>query len=68
MLWGIDEYVDVIVGREDVEAVKPDPELYLTVIQRLNYSPAHCLAIEDSKKWRNRCYECRIDVIIILTR
>lgn len=45
---GIDEYVDVIVGREDVEAVKPDPELYLTAVQRLNYSPAHCLAIEDS--------------------
>lgn len=39
---GIDEYVDVIVGREDVEAVKPDPELYLTAVQRLNYSPAHC--------------------------
>ena len=57
---GIDEYVDVIVGREDVEAVKPDPELYLTAVQRLNYSPAHCLASRGFSKWRNRCYECWI--------
>lgn len=56
---GIDEYVDVIVGREDVEAVKPDPELYLTAVQRLNYSPAHC-SYRGFSKWRNRCYECWI--------
>ena len=61
---GIDEYVDVIVGREDVEAVKPDPELYLTAVQRLNYSPAHCLAIEDSANGATGAMNAGLDVII----
>ena len=38
----------MIVGREDVENVKPDPEPYLTAVQQLNYNPTVCLAIEDS--------------------
>ncbi|UMT75364.1 HAD family hydrolase [Staphylococcus roterodami] len=45
---GLDDYIDVVVGREDVELVKPDPELYLTAVQQLNYMPTQCLAIEDS--------------------
>ncbi len=27
---GLDDYIEVVVGREDVEQVKPDPELYLS--------------------------------------
>ena len=60
---GINEYVDVIVGREDVGAVKPDPELYLTAVQRLNYS-AHCLAIEDSANGATGAMNAGLDVII----
>ena len=49
---------------EDVEAVKPDPELYLTAVQRLNYSPAHCLAIEDSANGATGAMNAGLDVII----
>ncbi|MCD8915714.1 HAD-IA family hydrolase [Staphylococcus simulans] len=42
------ERVPVIVGREDVEEVKPAPDLYLTAVQQLNLNPVSCLAIEDS--------------------
>ncbi len=59
---GLDDYIEVVVGREDVEQVKPDPELYLSAVQQLNYMPTQCLAIEDSV-WCNsrdcswiRCY------------
>lgn len=61
---GLDDYIDEIVGREDVEAVKPDPELYLTAVQRLNYSPAHCLAIEDSANGATGAINAGLDVII----
>lgn len=61
---GLDEYINVIVGREDVEAVKPDPELYLTAVQQLNYSPAHCLAIEDSANGATGATNAGLDVII----
>ncbi len=30
---GLDKYIEVIVGREDVENVKPNPEPYLTAVQ-----------------------------------
>ena len=61
---GLDEFIDVIVGREDVEAVKPNPELYLTAVQRLNYSPAHCLAIEDSVNGATAAMNAGLDVIV----
>lgn len=61
---GLDNYIDVIVGREDVEAVKPDPELYLSAVQQLNYSPAHCLAIEDSANGATGATNAGLDVII----
>ncbi|MDU5816760.1 MAG: HAD-IA family hydrolase, partial [Staphylococcus sp.] len=42
----------------------PDPELYLTAVQRLNYSPAHCLAIEDSANGATGAMNAGLDVII----
>ncbi|WP_412518050.1 HAD-IA family hydrolase [Staphylococcus simulans] len=45
---GLVDRVPVIVGREDVEAVKPEPDLYLTAVQQMNLNPVSCLAIEDS--------------------
>lgn len=52
---GIRDRFSVIVGADDVETSKPDPEGYLLAIERLNQAfpdlqlqPADCLAIEDS--------------------
>lgn len=42
------ERMSVIVGREDVDEVKPAPDLYLKAVQGLNLNPISCLAIEDS--------------------
>ncbi|MCG7338215.1 HAD family hydrolase [Staphylococcus sp. ACRSN] len=61
---GLGEYMDVIVGREDVEAVKPNPELYLTAVQQLNYNPVNCLAIEDSVNGATAAVQAGLDVIV----
>lgn len=61
---GLDNYIDVIVGREDVENVKPDPDLYLTAVQNLNYNPTNCLAIEDSVNGATAAILAGLDVIV----
>lgn len=63
MLW-VSMSMSMLLLEEDVEAVKPDPELYLTAVQRLNYSPAHCLAIEDSANGATGAMNAGLDVII----
>ena len=42
------EHFDAIVARDDVDNIKPDPELYLTAVAHLGVSPHNALAIEDS--------------------
>ncbi len=61
---GLDDYIDVIVGREDVENVKPDPEPYLTAVQQLNYNPTVCLAIEDSVNGATAAMMAGLDVVV----
>ena len=39
---------ELIVAKEDVAAVKPDPEAYLLALERLGIGPATAVAIEDS--------------------
>jgi HAD superfamily hydrolase (TIGR01509 family) len=39
---------ELIVGKEDVAAVKPDPEAYLLALERLGLEPTEAVAIEDS--------------------
>ena len=45
---GIRDLLDVVVAREDVRQVKPDPELFLLAASRLGASPGACLVLEDS--------------------
>ena len=45
---GIRELLDVVVGRDDVRNVKPDPELFLLAASRLGQPPAACVVFEDS--------------------
>ena len=40
---------DVVVCGEDVTALKPDPEVYRTALQRLALPPGRCLAFEDTR-------------------
>lgn len=39
---------DVLVGAEDVQRGKPDPEVFLTAAQRLCVPPSSCVVFEDA--------------------
>jgi HAD superfamily hydrolase (TIGR01509 family) len=45
---GIRELLDVVVARDDVRKVKPDPELFLLAASRLGAEPGACVVFEDS--------------------
>jgi HAD superfamily hydrolase (TIGR01509 family) len=53
---GLLNYFQAIVSAEDVEQGKPEPEIFLTVLAKLNAAaspriePADCVVIEDSKE------------------
>lgn len=46
---GVLQRFRTIVGAEDVTAMKPAPEPYLTAAARLGVEPRHCVAVEDSR-------------------
>jgi beta-phosphoglucomutase family hydrolase len=43
------ELFDSIVGAEDIDRSKPDPEIFLKSAKRLNVKPEECTVVEDSK-------------------
>jgi len=46
---GILPFVSVICTREDVDKIKPAPDLYLLAAERLQISPNDCVVFEDSQ-------------------
>ncbi len=46
-LLGIDHYVQIIIGADDVRRGKPDPEGYLAAAEHLGVRPNRCIVIED---------------------
>ncbi len=45
---GLLDRFDVLVGSEDYEHGKPNPEPFLTAAARLGVEPGHCLVFEDA--------------------
>lgn len=48
-LSGLEEFLEVQLSNEEVEAPKPDPEIYLTAMRRLDMDPEECLILEDNE-------------------
>lgn len=44
---GVLPFLDLLVTNEDVAHGKPEPEIYLTAMARLELSPSQCLVVED---------------------
>lgn len=42
------KYLDFFLSNQDVGKAKPDPEIYLTAIERLKLKPQECLILEDN--------------------
>lgn len=44
------QHFELILAREDYQESKPNPEPYLTAVERLQLKAADCLVIEDSQR------------------
>ncbi|WP_381805685.1 HAD family hydrolase [Streptomyces niveus] len=64
---GLAHLFPVIVAREDVAALKPAPDAYLTVAARLGLDPTSCLAYENTDEGISAAHAARMDVIDIRT-
>ena len=45
---GLLDYFKIVIGGDQVERGKPDPEIYLKAAAALSSAPSTCLALEDS--------------------
>ena len=45
---GLEGYIDAIRTRDDVEALKPAPDVYLAALEAVGVAPERAVAIEDS--------------------
>lgn len=61
MQWG--DVFDVLVGADDVSQNKPDPEIYLTALERLGMDARDCLAFEDSLPGVEAARAAGLDVV-----
>lgn len=46
---GLSSYLDLIMSNEDVKKSKPNPEIYLTAMERFGLKPKECLICEDNE-------------------
>lgn len=47
-LLNLEKAFDVVIGREDYEKRKPDPECYLLAAKKIGVEPRDCVVFEDS--------------------
>jgi beta-phosphoglucomutase len=45
----IKDYFDFYISNEEVREAKPNPEMYVTAINRLGFKPNECLILEDNE-------------------
>jgi beta-phosphoglucomutase len=45
---GASEYLKEIVGMEDTQRGKPDPQVFLVAAEKLGIRPEHCIVLEDA--------------------
>ncbi len=64
----LDAYFSVIKTKDDVREVKPDPELYLRVLEALRLKPEEAVAIEDSVNGSTAALRAGIPCYIIPNR
>ena len=68
-LCGLDQYIDVVVGADQVSHPKPAPDTFLRCAELLNADPKRCVVFEDAQMGllaaRNAGMEA-IDVLAVL--
>jgi putative hydrolase of the HAD superfamily len=62
------EFFDFIVSREDVKALKPDPEIYLLALKKLNLQAYEAIVIEDSPVGTKAAIAAGINCLVVPNR
>ena len=62
---GLENTFEVLVTRDDVARVKPDPELYALALARLRLSAGEALAIEDSFHGATAAHVAGLKVVVV---
>ncbi len=63
----IEESIDEVLTREDVQNPKPDPEIYFLAAQKLEVQPQDCLVLEDSPSGVRAGVAAGMNVIAVAT-
>ncbi len=63
----IEDSLDEILTREDVQNPKPDPEIYLMAARKLEVEPQDCLVLEDSPNGVRAGVAAGMNVIAVAT-
>lgn len=61
----IKQFMDFVLAREDYELAKPDPEPYLTGLERFGATKEETLVVEDSSRGLNSAVAAGIDCVIV---
>lgn len=64
---GLEGEFDAVVGLDQVQQGKPDPEIYLTAAARLAVPPSECLVIEDSPPGVEAALAAGMSVVAVAT-
>jgi HAD superfamily hydrolase (TIGR01509 family) len=62
---GLASAFDLVVGKEDVKAPKPDPEGYRKAVKQLGLKPADAWAIEDSSSGLAAARGAKLNVLAV---
>ena len=63
----LEESLDIVLAREDVQNAKPDPEIYLLAARKLEVQPQDCVVIEDSPNGVRAGVAAGMNVIAVAT-
>ena len=64
----MNDVFDLILTSEDVKKKKPNPEVYLKVLEKLNVSKKDCLIIEDSLEGVKVANNAEIEVLNVVDK
>ena len=63
----LEQNLDVVLTREDVERPKPDPEIYQLAAEKLEVPPQECLVLEDSPNGVRAGVAAGMNVVAVAT-
>ena len=59
------EYFDLIISAEDVLNAKPDPEIYINTMEKLNIDPSEAIIIEDGEYGIKAALSSRAHLLVV---